>query len=211
MAAPKIKLQIRFLYQFLRLSLLLEKASHAKTENQKHQHSDRSTTATTHTMDAIPPPQSQATQQQKDCNMDSFPSTAAKAPTQAESPHQNPSLIQPIMNNNIPVDPSALITPIKVNEQQLKARKKQLQLQLAIVNHKSEDTPAPSGKESQRSKEAGGSSSAKPLKWPPVSSSKSLAPLAGRMADLMTTRGEKKGWGKRNTIEFEVNQECELI
>ena len=80
------------------------------------------------------------------------------------------------------------------------------------MNHKSDDTPAPSGKESQRSKaETGGSSSAKPLKWPPVSSSKSLAPLAGRMADLMTTRGEKKGWGKRNTIEFEVNQECELI
>ena len=145
-------------------------------------------------MDKIPLPQN------RDGNMDappSAPAPAANVSTIAESPKQNSS-IQPMDDT---IDPSALITPIKVNEQQLKAHKKQLQLQLAVVN-KSDDTPAPV-KESKRSKADG-----KPLKWPPVSSSKSLAPLAGRMADL--TRGEK-GWGKRNTIEFEVNQECEFV
>lgn len=113
-----------------------------------------------------------------------------RASTIAESPVQHN---QP----NVPTDdPSALITPIKPNEE-LKAKKKQLQLQLAIVDKS--DVPEPATKNP---------ATTKPFKWPPVSSTKSLPPLSGRMADL--TKGERGVFGKRNTIEFEVNQECEL-
>jgi hypothetical protein len=72
---------------------------------------------------------------------------------------------------------------------------------LAIVNN---DVKKPV-KQSLREASAAG----KPLKWPPVSSAKSLPPLAGRMADL--TKGDKGVFGKRNTVEFEVNQECEFL
>ena len=51
------------------------------------------------------------------------------------------------------------------------------------------------------------------IKWPPVSSSKSLPPLSGRvsdllMADVSSTTGKVSS---RDTIEFEVNQECECV
>ena len=68
------------------------------------------------------------------------------------------------------------------------------------------------------------------VKWPPVSSTKALPPLSGRVLDLSSLAnedtnassslgGSKKGGGimkqqqhhKRNVIEFEVNQECEFI
>ena len=130
--------------------------------------------------------------------MDIPPSGAAAAPqpeafTIADSPTQaNVHMLE--------VDPSALITPIKPNEQQLRAKKKQLQLQLAIVNNDSSTTVKKPAKKAEAAAVAAG----KPLKWPPVSSAKSLPPLAGRMADLTKS-------GKRNTIEFEVNQECKLL
>jgi hypothetical protein len=88
-------------------------------------------------------------------------------------------------------EPASLITPIKPTEQVLRAKKKQLQLQLALVNKKREE----------QKKHA-------VVKWPPVASVKSLPPLAGRMMDLQK---DGAGFNKMNTIEFEVNQECEFL
>ena len=51
------------------------------------------------------------------------------------------------------------------------------------------------------------------IKWPPVSSSKSLPPLSGRVSDLLMA-DVSSNTGKvssRDTIEFEVNQECECF
>ena len=72
--------------------------------------------------------------------------------------------------------------------------------------------------------------SAEKIKWPPVSSSKSLPPLAGRIAHLAeennpvtsTTTGKQRRksignnnsrdlFSARRTIEFDVNQECEFV
>jgi hypothetical protein len=148
------------------------------------------------TMDSFPPPQSR----EPSGSMNS-PPTAGAAAAAAAQPSimvaDSPAYHHQQMNE---VDPS-LITPIKLHEHQIKAKKKQLQLQLAIVNNDFKQPVKPS----LREKSAVG----KPLKWPPVSSAKSLPPLAGRMADLM--KGEKGVFGKRNTIEFEVNQECEFL
>ena len=106
------------------------------------------------------------------------------------------------LNNMNDVDPSALITPVKADEQQLRARKRQLQLQLAIVNKAEPSDSKPPAKADTKRQDT------KPLRWPPVSSAKSLPPLAGRMADL--TKGKNDVFKKKNTIEFEVNQECEF-
>jgi len=65
----------------------------------------------------------------------------------------------------------------------------------------------------------GSTTAAKPasiIKWPPVSSIKSLPPLSGRVSNLLTAEnnshapsGGKMNTSVQDTIEFEVNQECE--
>jgi hypothetical protein len=148
------------------------------------------------TMDSFPPPpQSQAHRHRNAVDSLAVPGgVIPRAATIAGSPaHHQPVIYE--------VDPS-LITPIKPHEQQLRAKKKQLQLQLAIIN-KSETKPEAYAKAGKKPQEV------KHFKFPPVSSSKSLPPLSGRMADL--TKGERGVFGKRNTIEFEVNQECEFL
>ena len=131
---------------------------------------------------------------------------------------------------------SALITPIKLEQQLTTTKKRQhTQLQLAIVKEGRHDGTASSklvlqtkdrNKKlcRQTSEEQGKTKSTSPIKWPPVSSVKSLPPLAGRIADLskpevarlpsMLKDGKrKKGMNvlsSRNTIEFEVNQECKI-
>ena len=52
------------------------------------------------------------------------------------------------------------------------------------------------------------------IRWPPVSSSKSLPPLSGRVSHLLTADVPSNTSSKvssRDTIEFEVNQECECF
>ena len=125
---------------------------------------------------------------------------------------------------------SALITPTKaVSEGQpqpstTKETKRQLQLTVekkggsatsAVVlkndNHKKKPSSSSSGEQPTTTpsplvgREATKPSSAT-IKWPPVSSTKSLPPLTGRVANLVKTeQSSPKGKG---TIEFEVNQEC---
>jgi hypothetical protein len=124
---------------------------------------------------------------------------------------------------------SALITPTKaVSEGQpqpstTKETKRQLQL---TVDKKGGGATAVVLKNDDRKKKPSSSSSGeqptttpsplvgreatKPssstIKWPPVSSTKSLPPLTGRVANLVKT-GQSSSKGK-GTIEFEVNQEC---
>ena len=54
------------------------------------------------------------------------------------------------------------------------------------------------------------------IKWPPVSSTKSLPPLSGRVSNLLPDENNsyapsssKLSTSVQDTIEFEVNQECE--
>ncbi|KAL9188447.1 hypothetical protein ACHAXT_006825 [Thalassiosira profunda] len=51
------------------------------------------------------------------------------------------------------------------------------------------------------------------VKWPPVSSARSLPPLSGRAEDLLLADESPSSGkaGSRDTIEFEVNQECTSI
>ena len=58
--------------------------------------------------------------------------------------------------------------------------------------------------------------SASNIKWPPVSSTKSLPPLSGRVSNLLIAEdslhapsSSKLSTSVHDTIEFEVNQECE--
>lgn len=135
-------------------------------------------------------------------SMASSPSSGAANATavhRASNVNESPTAHQHNIND---VDPSALITPIKADEQQLRARKKQLQLQLAIVNKTRPSDSEPLAKADTKRQDT------KPPRWPPVSSAKSLPPLAGRMAGL--TKGKKDVYKKKNTIEFEINQECEF-
>ena len=154
-------------------------------------------------MDSFPNNQSR---QSQDRNIASSPSKGAAAATtveRASNVNESPIAHQLNQLNNMnDVDPSALITPVKADEQQLRARKKQLQLQLAIVNKAEPSDSKTLAKADTKRQDT------KPLRWPPVSSAKSLPPLAGRMADL--TKGKNDVFKKKNTIEFEVNQECEF-
>jgi hypothetical protein len=126
---------------------------------------------------------------------------------------------------------SALITPTKaVSEGQpqpstTKETKRQL-LQLTVEkkgggatsavvlkndNHKKKPSSSSSGEQPTTTPSPSvGREATKPssstIKWPPVSSTKSLPPLTGRVANLVKT-GQSSSTGK-GTIEFEVNQEC---
>jgi hypothetical protein len=196
--APKNEGQIGLLYQFLCTRMKIVKQDTYRRQQAPHLKALCSLTKyefkCTITMEPFPLPQSRDPSGSMDYAPAAGAASAQPSIMVADSPaaHRHQHMHE--------VDPS-LITPIKPNEQQLKAKKKQLQLQLAIVNN---DVKKPV-KQSLREASAAG----KPLKWPPVSSAKSLPPLAGRMADL--TKGDKGLFGKRNTVEFEVNQECEFL
>lgn len=122
---------------------------------------------------------------------------------------------------------STLITPTKAvfeGQQQIKKDKKR-QLQLTV--EKGDGAAGPYGKIVLKNKhKKKRSAAAEPevttkapsssaIKWPPVSSTKSLPPLLGRVEDLLKAEQSSKPSSasskatSRDTIEFEVNQECE--
>jgi len=135
---------------------------------------------------------------------------------------------------------STLITPTKaVADQQhqqllLLQQKKEKQLQQLQqnvgnnVSHEPSSTHAPSltttkvteKKHKNTATTTDGSTtaakSASIIKWPPVSSTKSLPPLSGRVSNLLPAEdnshapsSRKLSTSVQDTIEFEVNQECE--
>ena len=137
---------------------------------------------------------------------------------------------------------STLITPTKaVADQQhqqllLLQQKKEKQLQQPQqnigknVSHEPSTKHAPSlatttkvtekkDKKNTATTTDGSTTTAKPLstiKWPPVSSTKSLPPLSGRVSNLLIAEdnshapsSRKLSTSVQDTIEFEVNQECE--
>jgi hypothetical protein len=101
---------------------------------------------------------------------------------------------------------TSLITPMKVGSKgDLKNSK--VTKQKSVTNNK--DNAAVSSSKS---------GSGNIIKWPPASSTKSLPALSGRISDLLQhVRGNNyvndklkphPTLGARDTIEFEVNQEC---
>ena len=127
-------------------------------------------------------------------------------------------------------DYSALITPTKAvgeGQQQQhhppfkKEKKRQhTQLQLAVekvggASSKVVLKNKHKKKKSSASNEPPPSSVPQSIKWPPVSSTKSLPPLVGRFPDLLKAEQSSSLRGKKevsqDTIEFEVNQECECM
>jgi len=129
---------------------------------------------------------------------------------------------------------SALITPTKaVSEQQQQqlqhpSKKEKRQLQLTVENGTSGKVVLKKHKKKKSSEAAASLSASSTIKWPPVSSTKSLPPLSGRVEDLLravsqqqpvtnegNTRSRTSGSGMASSasdvIEFEVNQECTSI
>ena len=128
---------------------------------------------------------------------------------------------------------STLITPTKaVADQQhqqllLLQQRKEKQLQQPQQNigknvHAPSSTQALSlAKVVEKNHKKNTTTAAKPastIKWPPVSSTKSLPPLSGRVSNLLIAEdnshapsGDKLNTSVQDTIEFEVNQECEYI
>eukprot|EP00804_Cyclotella_cryptica_P010784 CCRYP_008733-RB/>CCRYP_008733-RB protein AED:0.03 eAED:0.03 QI:381/1/1/1/1/0.83/6/3101/1099 len=180
-------------------------------------------------MESLPARQRQSHREKQHCTTIDSPSAAAAisislkssaAIADGSSPvHQQPKETNPALLDHDGDVNTALITPIKATEQQKQGKRKQLQLQLALVhkpergkNVRTKSTVVLKKKateiaqEGVRTKPCSGA----PLKWPPVSSVKSLPPLAGRMADLVKEDTDI-GFTKNNTIEFEVNQECTSI
>ena len=134
------------------------------------------------------------------------------------------------------IDYTALITPTKaIAEAQLLEKNEKKRQQVNVGPHAPSSTAAPTTTtalgsnnisnvavskkqhKKKRSTSEGEStantkslSQSQSIKWPPVSSSKSLPPLSGRVSDLLRAEMTNSRGSLRDTIEFEVNQECKL-
>ena len=134
------------------------------------------------------------------------------------------------------IDYTALITPTKaIAEARLLEKNEKKRQQVNVGPHAPSSTAAPTTTtalgssnssnvavskkqhKKKRSTSEGEStantkslSQSQSIKWPPVSSSKSLPPLSGRVSDLLRAEMSNSRGSLRDTIEFEVNQECKL-
>ena len=107
----------------------------------------------------------------------------------------------------LPDKMASLITPKKVDSS-------------GSHNAAKEKSTAGSSNKSTVNSSKGGSGHT--IKWPPASSTKSLPPLSGRISDLLDhsqhmnndankTLKSNPALSTRDTIEFEVNQECNFV